>query len=127
MAEPSDKCACVLAPTTRPPTTVTTRPPTTLAATKAATTVAPTRNCWTCNPGWVHWYDIPGMAEPTDKCACVLAPVTTKPTSLAQATTRAATAAPTRNCWTCSAGWVHWYDIANYPEPADKCACVRKP
>jgi hypothetical protein len=73
MAEPSDKCACVKAATT----TTTTRAPTSLAqATTRLTTRAPTttRNCWTCYPGYVHWYDIQGMAEPSDKCACVYRP-----------------------------------------------------
>jgi ADP-ribose pyrophosphatase YjhB (NUDIX family) len=45
---------------------------------------------------------------------------------LAESTARATTAAPVRNCWTCPAGMVHWYDIG-FPEPEDKCACVVDP
>ncbi len=106
LPEPADKCACVKV------TTTTTRAPTTTTSTKAptiktSTTVAPvSRNCWTCPPNFVHWYDI-GLPEPADKCACVVDPAS-------------------RNCWTCPPNFVHWYDIG-LPEPADKCACVPKP
>ena len=80
------------------------------------TTTAGPHNCWTCLPGYVHWYDIPNYPEPADKCACVYKP-TSGPTT---------TTGP-HNCWTCLPGYVHWYDIPNYPEPADKCACIYKP
>jgi hypothetical protein len=108
LPEPADKCACVKVAAT----TTTTRAPTTTTSTKAptiktSTTVAPVaRNCWTCPPNFVHWYDI-GLPEPADKCACVVDPAS-------------------RNCWTCPPNFVHWYDIG-LPEPADKCACVPKP
>ncbi len=70
-------------------------------------TAAP-RNCWTCPANFVHWYDIEGMAEPEDPCACVPTP----------------TPAP---CWTCPANFVHWYDIEGMEQPADRCACVPNP
>jgi cathepsin B len=118
LPEPTDRCACVPAPTTStapttttaapttttttsaPTTTTTTAPPTTTTTTRAPTTVP---NCWTCPAGYAHWFDL-GLPEPLDKCACVAI----------------------RNCWTCPPGLVHWYDIG-LPEPADKCACVTQP
>jgi hypothetical protein len=53
------------APTTQKPST-----------TGVPTTLAP---CWTCPAGYVHWYDVEGMTQPDDVCACVNAEqVTTK-------------------------------------------------
>ncbi len=72
------------------------------------TTKAPVRNCWTCPPNFVHWYDIQGYPEPADKCACVPRSVAT--TKAPSATTKA----PVRNCWTCPANYVHCkYCFAN--------------
>jgi hypothetical protein len=68
---------------------------------------APGPNCWTCPANMVHWYDIPGVSEPTDQCACML------PT--------------TPQCWTCPNGLLHWYDIPGQSEPSDKCACMLPP
>jgi hypothetical protein len=76
--------------------------------TTPAPTANPTHNCWTCPAGFVHWYDIPGMEQPEDRCACVPTP-------------------QQHNCWTCPAGFVHWYDIPGMEQPADKCACVPTP
>jgi homoserine trans-succinylase len=84
MEAPEDACACVPNP--------------------AESTPEP---CWTCPAGLVHWYDIEGMAQPEDRCACV-APTTSTP----------------EPCWTCPAGFKHWYEIEGMEAPEDKCACV---
>ncbi len=98
--------------TTRSATTTTTKSPATT-TTKAATTTTKSpstvaRNCWSCGPGYSHWYDL-GMDEPADPCACVAttaptvvptsagsATTTTKsPSSTSKTTTTTTTAAPT--------------------------------
>ncbi|KAL0482086.1 laminin subunit alpha [Acrasis kona] len=74
--------------------------------------------CWTCSPGFVHWYDAGVTNAPGgDRCACV--PVSAPTTSAAPST-----GAP---CWTCPSGLVHWFDADSgykYPLGGDRCACV---
>jgi len=58
----------VAPPTTKPSSTSaqeTTIPPVT-----TTTTSAPARNCWSCGPGYSHWYDL-GLPQPEDPCACI--------------------------------------------------------
>jgi cellobiose dehydrogenase (acceptor) len=88
--------------------------------THAPTTTAPVRNCWTCYPGYMHWYDNGSgysSAPGGDQCACVkipsspstAGPATTSTTRAPTTTTTAAptTTAPVRNCWTCYPGYQH--------------------
>jgi exo-beta-1,3-glucanase (GH17 family) len=109
MNQPADACACVA-----------------VAATTTTATPTTTRNCWTCPNGYKHWYDL-GMNQPADPCACVAVTTTVVPvattTTTKSATTTTATPTTTRNCWTCSSGFSHWYDLG-MAEPSDPCACV---
>ncbi len=119
-----DKCQCIQSYTTTAAPTKQTSSPTTTTTQVPSTS----RNCWTCSAGYKHWYDL-GMEEPADKCACVAVENTVVPSSTKSVTTTT-TKTPTTTttsspCWTCSAGWVHWYDIEGMAEPADKCACVQ--
>jgi cathepsin B len=110
--------------TTRAPTT-TTRAPTT--TTRAPTTKAPTTT--TRAPTTTTRAPTTTTRAPT---TTTRAPTTKAPTTTTRAPTTTTTRAPAtttkaqRDCWTCPAGFVHWYDIG-LPEPSDKCACVPDP
>lgn len=55
-----------IALTAQPDTTTTNAPST---SESPATTVDPTMNCWTCEPGYSHWWE-QGREKPEDLCAC---------------------------------------------------------
>jgi len=123
-----DRCACVKnnnsPTTTKTPTHTTTTPAPTTTRTPSAGT--PT-DCWTCSPGYVHWWLAGHQSAPNgDRCACVVnnSPTTTKLPS--QTTTRSpsptTTKIPTTNCWTCSPGYKHWFELG-LSKPTDECAC----
>jgi len=127
-----------------PPTNNPTNPPT------ATTTKAPTGNfptdCWTCPAGYVHWWEAGYAASPGgDRCECVegtvvvtpaptpVTPTTTKtpvtPTTTKTPVTPTTTKAPVGNfptdCWTCPAGYTHWWLAGYQAAPGgDRCACV---
>jgi len=132
LPQPSDPCECVL---NSAPTAAASKTTTTTAKPGTTTTAAPARNCWTCAAGWSHWYDL-GLSAPTngDQCQCIQNSGTTttaKPTSAATTTTAkpgtTTTAAPARNCWTCSPGWSHWYDLGlSAPTNGDQCQCIQQ-
>ncbi|KAL0481254.1 hypothetical protein AKO1_012795, partial [Acrasis kona] len=80
-APSGDRCACV-ASSGSPPAQTTTRAPSTPTTTKAPSTPSATydtRGCWTCSPGYTHWFNAGMSSSPGgDRCACVaLAPSTT--------------------------------------------------
>ncbi len=94
--------------TTKAPTTTTTKAPTTTTTTKAPTTTTTTKapttlpQCWTCPPGFIHWFDVPGSEVPAngDLCSCVVDPspiTTTVPIKL-----------PDQWCNACNPGSKYW-------------------
>ncbi|KAL0480748.1 hypothetical protein AKO1_006933 [Acrasis kona] len=112
--------------TTSAPTTTTTAPTTTTPAptttTAAPTTEAPTNsptppglNCWTCPPGYQHWWEL-GLSQPSDRCACILImPPATTSTPLSD----------DRGCWYCPKDWSHWYDLGLSTQTnGDRCQCI---
>ncbi|KAL0476585.1 Tmprss12 [Acrasis kona] len=88
-------------------------------------------NCWTCPPGYVHWWEA-GLSTYTDPCGCVAGVATTTSSPTTPTTTTSSPATPTTtsssvshptNCWTCPAGYVHWWE-AGLSSSSDPCGCV---
>lgn len=125
--------------TKAPTTTTTTKAPTTTTTTKApTTTTTATTSAPTCPP-------VPsncpcGIVLPAGETCrrCKLncpattttttkAPTTTTTTKAPTTTTTTKAPATVPSCWTCPAGYVHWFTVPGTPEPADKCACIPNP
>jgi hypothetical protein len=73
-------------------------------------------NCWTCLPGFQHWFSAGLVSAPHgDQCACV------------PNTAPASTSGGQYSCWTCLPNYIHWFSagLASAPN-GDQCACVPK-
>ncbi|KAL0483181.1 hypothetical protein AKO1_014835, partial [Acrasis kona] len=74
-------------------------------------------DCWTCPPGYSHWWDA-GYSSFSDPCGCVpgvFSSTTSNPTSSTTTTSSPSTTtlspvAHRTDCWTCPPGFIHWWD-----------------
>ncbi len=93
-------------------------------STNAPSTARPA-DCWTCPAGLVHWALVPN-APSDDRCGCANPNLPTTATP-SPATSAAPTQYDTRGCWTCPAGYIHWFQAGYSSAPGgDRCACVPK-
>ncbi|KAL0476777.1 hypothetical protein AKO1_002764, partial [Acrasis kona] len=134
--------------TTSAPTTTTVSPTTTNSPNTPTTTTTPAptvdhpTDCWTCPSGYIHWWLAGYQVAPDgDRCSCVdrattttTAPTTTKApttTTSSPTTTKTPTTTPAPtpehpdNCWTCPAGFIHWWLAGYQATPdGDLCTCI---